>query len=94
MKELLADEFERIFGFKPRAPLTREMRERAQEIDSLFATMREELGLSEIAILRRAGIRGPLCGYLNALHTCPDSVWELCKACVLEHERAKRLRAA
>jgi hypothetical protein len=52
---------------------------RAKDANRLFTAVREECGIGDLSVFRKAGIEGPICDYLNNMHTLPEQVLKFCR---------------
>jgi hypothetical protein len=88
------DEMTKMFGYTPPPALSGTAQSRASEVYDALVEMREKYVMHDVQIFRAAGVTGPLCGYLNALHTTPQCVLDYCEAVKADAELGAKLRAA
>jgi hypothetical protein len=59
--------------------LTHDERARVEQVNSFLDAMREQCEMGERQVFRTAGISGPICAYLAALHQTPEAVLDFCR---------------
>lgn len=78
MDNIPAEELEQRFGFTLRR-LTPDEKARADEISTLFDSVRNETGLRSLEVFRRAGREADHRRFLSAVTSCPEEVLTLAR---------------
>jgi len=72
------NQFERMFGFRPKPPMTKKQKERAALLNHYFDRMRDELEMDSRTIFREIADRKHYAFLRNVL-ACPEEIEEFCK---------------
>ena len=92
MSKIDKNQFERMFGIRPQPALTKMQKERAANLNRLFDSMRDELGITSQEVFR--GHADRLHGaFIRNILDCPEVIEDYCKEALRPESEARTRHA-